>query len=128
MSDSLCDTRSRITPPSNIGKNVYFPHGLKGIVIHHNTIIEDNFTIFHQVTCGRGDVYNMGEKRNKSKFSGIVLKQGSVLCAGSKIICNEGMLTVGDNSILGANAILTKSTGKNEIWAGIPAKLIKKLD
>ena len=112
----------------NIGKNVHFPHGLKGVVINPNTIIEDNVTIFHQVTCGRGDLYNIFSSIKESTFGGIVLKEGCVLCAGAKIICNRGVLTVGKNTIVAAGAVLTQSTGDNEIWAGVPARLIRKHD
>lgn len=119
---------SELPSSDKIGKNIRFPHGLKGIVLHPNTIIEDNVTIFHQVTCGRGDMYKIFPNAPKSKFSGIVLKEGAVLCAGAKIICNNGVLTVGKNTIIAANAVLTKSTGDNEIWAGVPARLIKKHD
>lgn len=108
-------------PPCNIGKNIRFPHGLKGIVLHPNTIIEDNVTIFHQVTCGRGDFYNIDKRVIESPFKGIVIKKGAILCAGSKIICNRGTLEVGENTVVGANAVLTKNTGKDEIWVGVPA-------
>lgn len=91
-------------------------------------MIEKNVTIFHQVTCGRGDMYNIFPNAPKSEFKGIVLKEGCVLCVGAKIICNRGKLIVGKNTIVAANSVLTKSTGDNEIWAGIPAKLIKKHD
>lgn len=119
---------SELPPPENIGKNIRFPHGLKGIVLHPNTKIEDNVTIFHQVTCGRGDMYKIFPNAPKSQFKGIVLKKGAVLCTGAKIICNKGELVVGKNTIIATNAVLTKSTGDNEIWAGVPAKLIKKHD
>lgn len=107
---------SELPPPCNIGKNVRFPHGLKGIVIHPNTIIGDDVTIFHQVTCGRGDVYKIGKR--KSEFDGIVIKRGAILCVGAKIICNRGKLIVGENTVVGANAVLTKSTGEDEVWGG----------
>lgn len=43
---------------------------------------------------------------------------------GAKVLCKEGVLTVGKNTIIGANAVLLESTGDNEIWVGIPAKKI----
>ena len=46
------------------------------------------------------------------------------MCAGCKIICKKGILVIEENTIVGANAVLNKSTNKNEIWAGIPAKKI----
>lgn len=105
-----------------IGKNVLFPHGIKGIIFSTNTIVEDNVTIYHQVTCGRGDIF---PKSDSLPVKGIILKKGSILCAGAKIICNRGLLVVGENTVVGANAVLTCSTGDNEIWGGIPAKKLK---
>lgn len=96
-----------------IGKNVQFPHGIKGIIFSTNTIVEDNVTIYHQVTCGRGDIF---PKSDSLPVKGIILKKGSILCAGAKIICNRGLLVVGENTVVGANAVLTCSTGDNEIW------------
>ena len=80
-----------------------------------NTYVEDNVTIYHQVTCGRGDIF---PKSDSLPVKGIILKKGSILCAGAKIICNRGLLVVGENTVVGANAVLTCSTGDNEIWGG----------
>lgn len=111
-----------------VGDNKRFPHGLKGIVIHPSTIIEDNVTIFHQVTCGRGDLYGNAPHVKKSTFKGVLLKEGCILCVGAKVLGKDGIITVGKNTIIGANSVLTVSTGDNEIWAGIPAKCIKKIE
>ena len=40
------------------------------------------------------------------------------------IICNN--VIIGENSIIGAGSVVTKDVPKNEIWAGNPAKFIKK--
>ena len=34
-------------------------------------------------------------------------------------------VTIGDGAIVGANAVVTKDIPAYEIWAGVPAKLIK---
>ena len=106
-----------------IGGNVYFPHNSVGSVIHCNTVIEDNVKIYQNVSMGRADVYLPMEKAN-SNFKGFHIKRGACICAGAKLICKEGTLTVGENTIIGANSVLLESTGNNEIWAGIPAKKI----
>jgi serine O-acetyltransferase len=36
----------------------------------------------------------------------------------------ESELVVGKGTVVGANAVLTQSTGEYEIWAGIPASKI----
>jgi len=35
--------------------------------------------------------------------------------------------TIGENSIIGANSFVNRSIPANEIWAGTPVKLIRKL-
>lgn len=71
-------------------------------------------------------MFNIDPRVKKNGFERIVLKDGCILCAGVKVICNEGTLVVGKNTIVAANAVLLCSTGDNEIWAGVPARLIKK--
>ena len=46
---------------------------------------------------------------------------------GAHSIILKGV-TIGKNSIVGAGSVVTKSIPANEIWAGNPAKLIRKLD
>ena len=105
-----------------IGKNVRFPHNSFVTVIHDNTIIEDNVKIYQNVTIGRADIQKNYED---SKMEEIIIKNGAIICAGAKILCKSGTLIVGQNTIIGANAVLLNSTGDNEVWAGVPAKRIK---
>ena len=107
-----------------IGKNVKFPHNAIGTVIHNNCLINDNVKIYQNVTIGRADVYI---KAKYSKFEKNILDNGCVICSGAKVLCKKGTLIVGKNTIIAANAVLTQSTGDNEIWAGIPAKKIRNL-
>ena len=111
-----------IPPEVQIGENVKFPHNSIGTVIHNNTIIEDNVKIYQNVTIGRADIY---KKATSSKMKSIIIKENAIICAGAKVLCKEGILTIGKNSIVAANAVLLNSIGDNEIWAGIPAKKIK---
>lgn len=104
-----------------IGKNVKFPHNGLGTVLHPNTIIDDNVIIYQNVTLGRADVFNSYEN---SKMTKIHIKSGAIICAGAKVLCKEGTLIVGKNSVVAANAVLLHSIPDNEIWGGIPAKKI----
>lgn len=109
-----------------VGKGIKFPHGIKGIIMHRNTIIGDNVTLYYQVTCGMGVTSYPVPVEALHKKSYIQIKDGAIVCCGAKIICNKDCIIVGKNTIIGANSVLTKSTGDNEVWAGVPAKLIKK--
>ncbi|MCM0647407.1 hypothetical protein NBE98_03325 [Clostridium swellfunianum] len=80
--------------------------------------------LYQGVTFGRADIY---KPINDSEMNGIYVRQGAVICAGAKILCKEGILTIGKNTVIGANSVLTCSTGDNEIWAGVPARKIKDL-
>jgi len=104
-----------------IGKHVEFAHNSVGTVIHGKTTIEDNVKIYQNVTLGIADIYSSNPDRELGRF---VIKEGAVIGAGAKIICKKGVLIVGENSVIGANAVLLNSTGPGEIWAGIPARCI----
>lgn len=41
------------------------------------------------------------------------------------MIASKGEVVVGENTIIGANAVLLESTGDNEIWGGVPARRLK---
>ena len=103
-----------------IGNNVNFCHNCLGTVIYAGTVIEDNVRIYQNVTIGLNNPYK------KEKFC-VVIKSGSCICAGAKILCKDELI-VGKNSIVGANCVLNHSIGDNEIWAGIPAQKIGNID
>lgn len=104
-----------------IDKSVNFVHNAYGTVIHPRTIIHKNVKIYQGVTLGRADIYN---DITKSKMDCIIVEEGAIICAGAKVLCKSGKLIVGKNTVVGANSVLTCSTGENEIWGGIPAKKI----
>ncbi len=104
-----------------VGKRVTFAHWSNGLVVHSKTVIEDDVTLFQQVTLGRSDAY---KPINDSAFEGLRVKKGAVISAGAKILCKSGTLVVGENAVIGANAVLLTSTGDNEIWAGAPARKV----
>jgi serine O-acetyltransferase len=106
-----------------VGRNLKIMHRGFGTVIHPGTIIGDDVTIYHGVTVGRADPWIPG---SQSTMSNIYIDNCAVLCAGAKVICKTGTLRVAEGSIIGANSVLTQSTGPGEIWAGAPARLVGK--
>ena len=98
-----------------IGRNLSLPHPT-GIVIGKGAVIDNNVTIYQQVTIGGK---NVGDTK-----SGRIphIKDGAVLFAGSKIL---GNITVGRNSQIGANSVLLESTEDDSVYAGVPARKIK---
>ena len=120
MLDKLIFRHADIDRRVQFGDNLNLVHNGLGVVIHPYTIIGNNVKIYQQVTIGRGDIW----KSESSDFEGFIIGDDVVICAGAKIICSHGKLTIGKGTVIGANSVLTKSTGENEIWAGIPAKKI----
>jgi len=106
-----------------IGPGFLLEHGGHGIVIHSKAKIGARVHIYQGVTLGRADIYL---PMSQSNFIGIDIGDDVILSPGSKILCKEGILRVGNGTVIGANAVLLQSTGENEIWAGSPARLIGK--
>jgi len=68
-------------------------------------------------------IYDRSEPVGNTKP--IILKD-NVWIGDSAIVCKG--VTIGKNSIIGAGAVVTKDVPENSIYAGNPAKLVKKLD
>ena len=86
-----------------------FPHP-HNVVIGDLTRIGNNCTLYHDVTLGQ----------NLGYFP--TLGDNVIVYTGAKVI---GGVTVGNNVIIGANAVVTTDVPDNAIVAGIPAKIIK---
>ena len=103
---------SRVPSSSSIGKGTVFSYGGIGVVIHKRAVIGKNCIIGTNVTIGG----------RSGHFKVPVIGNNVDLATGSKIL---GPITLGDNVIVGANAVVISSFATNSIVAGVPAKLIK---
>ena len=52
------------------------------------------------------------------------VKKGASIGSSATVMCG---VTIGENSIVGAGAVVTKNVPPNTIVAGVPAKVIKEL-
>ncbi len=104
-----------------VGPGLELAHGGFGVVIHSRSRIGSRVKIYPGVTLGRADIYR---PMSRSRFEGIVIEDDVILSPGAKILCREGVLRVGRGTVVGANAVLTRSTGEWEIWAGVPARCL----
>jgi serine O-acetyltransferase len=104
-----------ISYTATIGPGLLIPHG-QCIVIGGSCIIGRNVTIQQGVTIG-----NNLDKNRDGKMQPII-GNNVLIAAGAKII---GPVTIGDNSIIGANSVVTSDIPMNSIAVGIPANVIK---
>ena len=108
-----------------VGEGLEIAHGGFGIVIHSRARIGKRVKLYPGVTLGRADIYRPA---SESRFEGIVIEDDVILAPGCKILCKEGVLRVGRGTVIGANAVLLQSTGEWEIWAGVPARRVGRIN
>ncbi|MGP5219440.1 hypothetical protein [Arthrobacter rhombi] len=106
-------------PPHTFTERRHLPH-VGTVVVHEKTRIGRNVTLFHGVTIGRSNIW----EEPHEDFVGFVIEDDAVLCANAAVLCERGTVTVGRGTIIGANSVLTRSTGRDEIWAGAPARKV----
>ena len=87
------------------------------VVIGENSEIGENVTIYHNVTLGGSSPsINSNDQRNTKRHP--TLEDNVVVGSGSQIL---GPVTIGKNSLIGANAVITKNVTAKSIMVGIPA-------
>lgn len=93
--------------------------------------IEDNVFVGHNVTFINDkfprSVNPDGSMQSEADWKVIktIIKKGASIGSSATIMCG---VTVGENSIIGAGAVVTKDVPPNSIAAGVPAKIIKKIE
>lgn len=83
-----------LPPDVEIGKDVVFLHNCLGSVIHPKTVIKDGAIICQGVTIGDSNMHR-GPFRTDREMKGIVIGENASICAGAKVLCNDGVLIVG---------------------------------
>ena len=111
----------------SLGQNVFV--GGKASIgdrckIQNNVSIYDNVVIGNDVFCGPSVVFtNILNPRaflnRKNQFLSTYVENFATLGANSTIICG---ITVGEHSLIGAGAVVTKNVGRHALMMGVPAK------
>ncbi|MFZ5799886.1 MAG: serine O-acetyltransferase EpsC [Candidatus Omnitrophota bacterium] len=107
-------TGIEIHPGATIGKGLFIDHGM-GVVIGETSILGDNITLYQGVTLG-----GTGKEKGKRHPT---LGNNVVIGTGAKVL---GNITIGDNSYIGANAVVIKDVPANSTVVGVPGRITKQ--
>ncbi|MGE5484475.1 MAG: serine O-acetyltransferase [Ignavibacteriales bacterium] len=107
-------TGIEIHPGARLGRRVFIDHGM-GTVIGETAEIGDDVTIYQGVTLG-------GTGKEKGKRHPTIGKN-VVISAGAKVL---GAITIGDNSRVGAGAVVVKPVPEGCTVVGVPGRIVAK--
>ncbi len=105
-------TGIEIHPGATIGHSFFIDHGM-GVVIGETAEVGNNVTLYHGVTLGGTSLHKV--KRHPTIGDNVVIG------AGAKVL---GAITIGNNSRIGANAVVIKSTPPDSVVVGVPGQVV----
>ena len=88
--------------------------------------IGDACMIAHGAYISDADWHGIYDRAQPVGNTKPIILKNNVWIGDSSIICKG--VTIGENSIIGAGAVVTKNVPENCIYAGNPAKLVKKIN
>ena len=101
-----------VPPQMQIGRGTVFPHDTLGCVFHPDVKIGKNCKILHGVTMG-----------GRAGHKGLpIIGDNVVIGTHAQIV---GNVRIGNNSIVGAGAIVTHDVPDNVVVVGNPAKILR---
>ena len=101
-----------VPPQMQIGKGTVFPHDALGCVFHPDVKIGKNCKILHGVTM-----------EGRAGHKGLpIIGDNVVIGTHAQLI---GNVKIGNNSIVGAGAIVTHDVPDNVVVVGNPARILK---
>lgn len=107
-------TGIEIHPGAEIGEGFFIDHG-HGVVIGETAIIGNNVTLYQGVTLG-----GTGKENGKRHPT---IEDNVMISVGAKII---GSFTIGENSKIGAGAVVLKEVPPNCTVVGVPGRIVKR--
>jgi serine O-acetyltransferase len=108
-------TGIEIHPAAKIGRGFFIDHGM-GVVIGETTEIGDNVTLYQGVTLG-------GTGKDKGKRHPTV-GNNVIVGSGARVL---GPFKIGDNSKIGAGAVVLKEVPPNSTVVGVPGRSVLRI-
>ena len=116
-------TGIEIHPGAKIGKFLFIDHGM-GVVIGETSIIGDSVTIYHGVTLGGISPSENSDSQKNTKRHPTIMNN-VIIGSGAQVL---GPITIGNNSKIGSNSVVTKDVDDNKSVVGIPARYTQNDD
>jgi len=107
-------TGIEIHPGAQIGRGLFIDHGM-GVVIGETAVLGNNVSLFQGVTLG-----GTGKETGKRHPT---LMDNVTVGAGAKIL---GNVTIGENSYVGANAVVLRDVPPNCTVVGVPGRVVRE--
>ncbi len=107
-------TGVEIHPAARIGDGVFIDHGM-GVVIGETAEVGDGVTLYQGVTLG-----GTGKERGKRHPT---LRPGVMVGVGAKVL---GDIVVGENSKIGAGAVVVDPVPPNCTVVGVPGHVVRR--
>jgi len=105
-------TGIEIHPGAKIGRRLFIDHGM-GVVIGETCEIGDDVTIYQGVTLG-----GTGKEKGKRHPT---IGNNVIIATGAKVL---GSFKIGDNSKIGAGAVVLQEVPPNSTVVGIKARVV----
>lgn len=100
-----------IHPAARIGCGILLDHGT-GFVVGETAIVENNVSLFHEVTLG-------GTGKEKGGDRHPIVRTGVLIGAGAKVL---GRVEIGEGARVAASSVVLESVPSHTTVAGIPAR------
>lgn len=114
---------SYIPPQAEIGKGTLFGYKGIGVIVHANAKVGEDCNIGSNVTIGGGG--GRSNKRitdfDKLRRNVPVIGNRVHIGTGAKVI---GPIVIGDDVVIGANAVVINDVPSGAVVGGVPAKIL----
>jgi serine O-acetyltransferase len=104
-------TGVEIHPGATIGRRLFIDHGM-GVVIGETAVVGDDVVLYHGVTLG--GTSSLRERRHPTIGDRVTVG------AGASVL---GPVSIGHDSVVGANAVVVRDAPPNSVLTGIPARV-----